>query len=189
MTARAETWKTPTVPYTLIDAVNRAAAATGSPRYAMAASGADYNGHRVDVDTGIRRGWRAHYTWAGLRWLERGATFERALETALRSREALAKGGQVRVRFSEYAKDDDHLPTDERRALLRDRGLLPEDEADAADAAEWRDWRYAEVHGALDWDRRFGGGTVAALLAMEPSQTRADFVAARDEALSARRGR
>src|SRR5215470_7087423 len=39
----------PTRPYTLVDAVNRCAAATGSVRYAMLAADANYNGHHVTV--------------------------------------------------------------------------------------------------------------------------------------------
>jgi hypothetical protein len=39
----------PTRPYTLVDAINRAAAATGSVRYAMLAADADYSGHHVTV--------------------------------------------------------------------------------------------------------------------------------------------
>ncbi len=173
-----ETWSTPTVPYSLIDAINRAAAATGSPRYAAAASGADYNGHRVHVDTGARAGWRAHYTWAGLRWITRGNSFEGALAVALVHPSALAKGGRVVVQFSSYADTADLCPTDERRAHLRDCGLLPEAEAKAVDAT-WQDWRYDEAHSALDWDRRFGGGAVAALLSMTPDQTKDDYFEAR----------
>ncbi len=39
----------PTRPYTLVDAVNRSAAATGSVRYAKLSADASYNGHRVSV--------------------------------------------------------------------------------------------------------------------------------------------
>ena len=39
----------PTRPYTLVDAVNRAAAATGSVRYAQQAANSGYNGHSVSV--------------------------------------------------------------------------------------------------------------------------------------------
>ena len=176
--ATAETWQTPTVPYSLTDAVNRAALATGSVTNAARGASADYNGKRVEVDTGIRSGWRAHYTWAGLRWITRGASFESALASALRSPEAKAKGGLVRVSFSEFAKRDDHVPTDERRALLRESGLLPRDEAEAVDA-EWRDWRYDLAHEAIGWERRFGPGAVSVLLSMTADQTPADYHAAR----------
>ena len=39
----------PTRPYTLVDAVNRMASATGSVRYAQLSANADYNGHNVTV--------------------------------------------------------------------------------------------------------------------------------------------
>lgn len=55
----------PTRPYNVIAAINRMAAATGSPRYAMAAHGADYNGHSVGVYWNHYRGyWLAEYTWS-----------------------------------------------------------------------------------------------------------------------------
>lgn len=174
------TWQTPTVPFTLTDAVNRMALATGSTRSAMAGASASYNGHRVHVDTGLRAGWRAHYTWAGLNWLTRGATFERALLVALTSRGATAKGGLVRVNFSEFSDDPNHDSTPERVALLRESGLLPKDEAEAIDAT-WKDWRFAEVGAALSWDKTFGMGGVALLLTMTPEQSREDYIAARSE--------
>lgn len=48
----------PTRPYSLIDAVNRMAAATGSCRYAQLSHYADYNGHHVTVTfNDYRRYW------------------------------------------------------------------------------------------------------------------------------------
>lgn len=47
--AVAGRWWLPTIPYTLVDAVNRAAAATGSVRYAQLSADASYNGHHVSV--------------------------------------------------------------------------------------------------------------------------------------------
>ena len=63
----------PTRPYSLIDAINRMAAATGSPRYAELATYADYNGHYVTVSFNeYRRYWVAEYTWAGRVVIGRG---------------------------------------------------------------------------------------------------------------------
>jgi len=47
--ATAGSYWLPTRPYNLVDAVNRAAAATGSVRYAQLSADASYNGHHVTV--------------------------------------------------------------------------------------------------------------------------------------------
>lgn len=59
MTAEKAFW-IPTKPYTVIDAINRCAAATGSPRYAQAADGASYNGHSA---SGSWNSFRGYYLW------------------------------------------------------------------------------------------------------------------------------
>lgn len=181
-----ELFATPTVPYSLTDAVNRMALATGSYAGAMAGGSADYNGKRVRVDTGIRAGWRAHYTWAGLNWITRGATFDAALAAAFRDPSAKAKGGRVEVALSDYAKRDEHMANDELREKIAAAGLLPAEEAEAIDAT-WKDWRFAEVNAALDWDKRWGAGVVALLLTMTAEQTRKDFTDARTALMDRRR--
>lgn len=73
----------PTIAYTPIDALNRRAAAVGSPGYAQAAAYADYNGHRVTVTWNDYRGYYiAEYFWAGRVVLARG-TFAQCLTAAL----------------------------------------------------------------------------------------------------------
>lgn len=63
----------PTRPYTIIGAINRRSAATGSARFADLASHADYNGHFVSVYfNDYRQYWVADYTWAGRIVLGRG---------------------------------------------------------------------------------------------------------------------
>lgn len=71
----------PTRPYTLIDAVNRGAAATGSVRYAQQAANSDYNGHTVTVAYNSFRDYCTceHY-WGGRVVHARGS-----METALRA--------------------------------------------------------------------------------------------------------
>ena len=54
----------PTRPYSVIDSLNRRAAALGSPRYGMLASAANYNGHRVEVWwNSYKQCYIAEYIW------------------------------------------------------------------------------------------------------------------------------
>ena len=71
----------PTRPYSLIDAVNRAAAATGSIRYAKLASDASYNGHSVTVTYNDYRDYcLCEHFWGGRVVHARGS-----MESALRA--------------------------------------------------------------------------------------------------------
>lgn len=63
----------PVRPYSPIDALNRRAAALGSPRYAQGAHLANYNGHHVTVSwNDYRKYYVCDYTWAGRIVLARG---------------------------------------------------------------------------------------------------------------------
>ena len=71
MNAQTETRKVlltfhlPVRPYSPIDALNRRAAALGSPGYAQATAYADYNGHHVTLSYNSYRGYYiAQYFWA-----------------------------------------------------------------------------------------------------------------------------
>lgn len=87
----------PIRPYTPIDALNARAAALGSPRYASAASLADYNGHRVTVAfNDHRRYYTSEYFWAGRIVLSRG-DFAPCLRSALDEQARGAKGASVAV--------------------------------------------------------------------------------------------
>lgn len=56
----------PTRPYTLVDAINRVAAATGSVRYAKLSADASYNGHAVTVTYNDYRGYSiCEHFWGG----------------------------------------------------------------------------------------------------------------------------
>jgi hypothetical protein len=71
----------PTRPYTLVDAVNRCAAATGSIGYAMKAADASYNGHSVTVTYNDYRDYCiCEHFWGGRVVHARGS-----METALRA--------------------------------------------------------------------------------------------------------
>lgn len=74
MTQGSHYYHLPVRPYSPIDALNRRAAAVGSPRYAELARSADYNGHHVAVHwNDYRRYYIAEYFWAGRVVLARGA--------------------------------------------------------------------------------------------------------------------
>lgn len=96
-TATHPTFHLPIRPYTPIDALNRRAAAVGSPRYAAGASHADYNGHAVRVWWNEYRGYYiAEYQWAGRNVLARGA-FVDCLRAALAEYDRGALGASVIV--------------------------------------------------------------------------------------------
>lgn len=87
----------PQIPYTLIDNINRAAAATGSLAYAGLTGSADYNGHYVHVQFNQYRGyWVAEYWWAGRHVLGRG-DFRSVIEAAAEEYRRGAKGTVVLV--------------------------------------------------------------------------------------------
>lgn len=69
----AESFHLPQRPFSPIDALNRHAAAVGSPRYAEGAAHADYNGHHVTLTwNSYRQYYVAEYFWAGRVVLARG---------------------------------------------------------------------------------------------------------------------
>lgn len=93
------TFSLATRPYSVIDAVNRMAAATGSMRYATGAAHADYNGHAVSVTFNDYKGyWIAEYTWSGRNVLARG-TLKEALSAAKREYDRGALGASVRASY------------------------------------------------------------------------------------------
>lgn len=72
-TAFQADWHIPEIPYSPIDALNRRAAALGSPGYAQVTHYADYNGHRVSVCWNDYRGYYiAEYWYGGRVVLARG---------------------------------------------------------------------------------------------------------------------
>ena len=99
------TYHLPVRPYSPIDAVNRAASAKGSPRYAQNTADADYNGHAVRVYFNDYRGyWVADYTWAGRNVLARGP-FTSVLDAALREYNRGALGASLAVEVPETHAD------------------------------------------------------------------------------------
>lgn len=85
----------PTRPYTLVDAVNRAAAATGSFRNAQLSADANYNGHAVQVTYNSYRDYCVceHY-WGG-RVVHCRGTMEEALRAGCREYDLGHRGTSV----------------------------------------------------------------------------------------------
>jgi hypothetical protein len=146
MTNTANFWL-PTRPYSLIEAINRMSAATGSPRYAELAANSDYNGHSVTVGfNDYRKYWVAEYTWAGRVVLCRGS-FEDCVRAAKAEHDRGAKGSVVRVR---------NVPADQI-ALVESLGFVAWSEnAEKAHVATFRDARYDEINGAMAYERQLG---------------------------------
>jgi hypothetical protein len=138
----------PTIPYTLVDAINRAAAATGSVRYAELAANANYNGHSVTVSFNTyRKYWVTEYFWGGRVVLARGS-FEDCARAAHREYQRGALGTRVIVSLKCPAENtvwmQPHLD------LLTSLGFAPwSEEIDKAWYNSWADDRFAEVGHAL----------------------------------------
>jgi len=175
---KTETFLAPTKPYSLVDALNRAALATGSMRAAGAGHSADYNGHHniVEYNT-FRRYWVVRYTWAGSHVVYRGHDFATAVEAGLRAYDGQGRGASLRV----------NVPEGDAESLAVARShprLVSEAESKAAEA-EWRTDLHGLVHTALDWERKCG---VPTSLLLE-SRDGLDWNRRLDAYLAARRAR
>ncbi len=164
------TWVKPTRPYSVIDAINRYAASTGSARYAALAANSDYNGHRVSVTFNDYRGyWIAEYFWAGRHVLARG-TIEACLHAAVVEYDRGALGASVVA----------HPRTPEEIVACQQAGLVAE--TDAPDA--WVTDLHREVPNAFALERH-GLGPAVGLLANSTSL--ADYHAKLDAITADRR--
>ena len=159
------TFHAPTVPYGIVDALNRRAAATGSPGYARAASQADYNGHSVSVYwNSFRRYYVADYTWAGRNVIGRGS-LQSCLDAALSYYRQGALGARVTVRL----REDDT----EGHALCE---ATPELVADGEPESDWYTWRHT-VAGRCARDAAHPGSStmVFDLELLEAAQSEKDY--------------
>lgn len=173
--AGEQRWAIPMRPYTVIDAINRAAAATGSPRYAMLAEGGDYNGHHVVVYFNNYRGyWLAEYTWAGRVVLARGSLLECAAAAA-REFDRGARGATVTMTIAAdgLASDLTRIDAGYLEALgfvrvpLEASGASMHYAEMPRELPAWWTWKHSEAHHALNLERQGWGGATAALLKCE----------------------
>jgi len=170
-------------PITPIDIINRRAAATGSAHHAMAASNANYNGHRVSVSYKPHAvsgpTWNAEYWWAGRVVLGRGS-FKSCLDAAMSYFERGDRGAAVVVVVDGEAPE----PVEDQKAACEAAGLS---QGDLQDKRPWWTGTHAAVSDALSWERHGFGGMVDVALKFEG--TAEDWPAARDAWLDARRRR
>lgn len=140
----------PTKPYTIVDAINRMALATGSVRNAARGGDADYNGHHVRIWwNSIRRYWVADYTWGGSHVIARGE-LAICLRSAAAFYEGQGRGASVEVRTA----------TEADAGLALAAGYIPAEEEDRS----WRDWKFDLVNQALEMERHGFGPYTAHLI-------------------------
>lgn len=136
----------PTKPYTLIDAVNRAYAAQGSPRMAAATSSANYNGHyHVGEWNNYRQYYVLRHTWAGSHSTFTGTDARELLRAGLQEWERGGLGTTVTITLK---AEDSHLWAEFPQ-------YMSQGEAEA-EAAMWQDERFAKVGDALWAEKHFG---------------------------------
>jgi hypothetical protein len=140
------TYWLPTRPYSLIDAINRMAAATGSCRYAMLASDADYNGHHVSFTppNDYKRYWTCHYTWAGIHTIGRGS-LDQCLAAAEREYDRGAKAATAVVSVES--------PEDVATIEARGRWEPYSKEIEAAHFASFKDARFDLINEAVSYEK------------------------------------
>lgn len=145
----------PTRPYTLVDAINRAAAATGSCRYAELSANAHYNGPSVTVSYNDYRDYCiCEHFWAGPVVHCRGS-MEDALRAGRNEHDRGHRGTRVMT---------DSLTPDEA-LIATTLGYVPwSKEAEEAWTASWYTELHDCVHEALSDARYFGGDTAHLLL-------------------------
>lgn len=144
MFASSVDYHLPVIPYSPIDALNRRAAALGSPSYAQAATYADYNGHHVTLAwNDYRQYYVAEYFWAGRVVLGRGS-FASCLAEVLVSYERGALGSSAslnpRADDAEAIRLCDEHPKIVSGSLWRKRAG-----GDGREfvEGEWYTWRHA----------------------------------------------
>lgn len=144
----------PTRPFTLVDAVNRMAIATGSIGYAMKAADASYNGHTVTVVYNSYRGYSICEHYWGERVVHWRGSMEDALRAGRREYDLDHRGTKVIT---------DNLTPDEAKLALS-LGYMPwTQEGEDAWTALW----FTDLHGCASQaiDRRyFGSDTIHLLL-------------------------
>lgn len=137
----------PTIPMTLIDKINRKAAAEGSVYLAMKSANADYNGHYVTVGFNeYRKYWVAEYHWGERVVLARGTAKD-----------------CIREAHAEYARGSkgctvvlsgDRL-TFEERTYAASLGFVPYD-VDADRNAPPADERFNMINEAFMYEKQLG---------------------------------
>ena len=145
---KRNSYKLPTIPYGPIDALNRRAAATGSPGYARQSAHADYNGHAIGLHWNDYRGYYiVEYFWGERVVLARGS-FEQCLKAATQYYDKGALGASVSI----TPREDD---AEALSLIAADPRIVPADTA----TRDWYTWQHeCAVHSVRDYC--FPGGLV-----------------------------
>ena len=150
----------PTRPYTLVDAVNRAAVATGSVRYARLSADASYNGHAVTVTYNDYRDYCLCEHYWGERVVHARGSMELALRAGRREYDLDHRG--TRVTTCDLTSDE--------ATIARGLGYMSwSPEAEETWNALW----YTELHecvGQALGDAKWFGGDTAHLLLQASSK-------------------
>ena len=144
------TFHVPTKPYSAIDAINRAYAATGSCRMACATQGADFNGHANRLySNAYRHYFVGEYQWAGRNVWFRGTNLADGISAALRAYDSQGKGASLTVEVENMAD----------AALCLANPRLVEGEEDVR-TAPWWTWQHEHAHDYILDERAWGGISV-----------------------------
>lgn len=143
----------PTKPYSLVDAINRAACATGSISYAGSTHYADYNGHYLTVTFNEYRGYYiCEYFWAGRVVVARGNVRE-VLADAFNEYQRQGRGASLTIHVK---PEDEPLVTEVIPTAVT--GKSPQE------FPEWYTWRHREAGSALWLEQEAGIPATTALL-------------------------
>lgn len=126
----------PLKPYSVTDAINRSAVATGSPRMAQEGESSNYNGHHLTLDWNEFRGYYiVQYWWAGRRVLTRTADFQAALQCLKSNYNSQGRGASATI--APHTEDDLAI-------CQADPDLLTSQQAEAKQN-EWYTWKHGEA--------------------------------------------
>lgn len=130
---QAQTYYLPEIPYSPIDALNRRAAALGSPMYSRMCSTANYNGHRVSVTWNDYRGYYITQYYYGERVVLARGKFAYCLRAAI----DYYKLGHLGACISISPREDDM----EADQICQSTPDLLQGELNDADRSWWT-WRH-----------------------------------------------
>jgi hypothetical protein len=142
----------PRIQTTLVEEINRRAAATGSVTYAMQTAHADYNGHYVRVWYNDYKGyWIAEYHWGGRVVIARGT-----------AKECLLAGHDYYKRGAKGATVVACALAEEDAAYAKMLGFEPHSR-DIESANYNDDPRKGMINEAFMYEKHFGGGVIGIL--------------------------
>jgi len=151
-----------TKPFTVVDAINRVAIATGSVRQAIVTESASpviatgwnaYNGHHITVEWNAYRGYYvAEYYWGQRNVLCRGSAIDCVL-AAITEWKRQGLGSKVTLTIK---AEDVEAVQDATNRLTTDPVPVMVQEGDEQWPPSWWSWKHDEVAGAVNLERQLG---------------------------------